>query len=181
MDPDRRVGYVTASRFAERLEEALHRHEAAKVRHAYAQWDVLVVDDVQFLAGRAAAQEELFHILNALGREDRQIILAGAAAPANLTGVDKGLISRFNGGIVSALEAPDHATRTAILEHQAAVASVEIPREILEAIASRVPHDMRKMTGALRKVIAFAGLVGHELDSGQGWEILDQLGITEAA
>ncbi len=181
MDPDRRVGYVTASRFAERLEEALHRHEAAKVRHAYAQWDVLVVDDVQFLAGRAAAQEELFHILNALGREDRQIILAGAAAPANLTGVDKGLVSRFNGGIVSALEAPDHATRSAILEHQAAVASVRIPREILEAIASRVPHDMRKMTGALRKVIAFAGLVGHELDSAQGWEILDQLGITEAA
>ena len=181
MDPDRRVGYVTASRFAERLEEALHRHEAAKVRHAYAQWDVLVVDDVQFLAGRAAAQEELFHILNALGREDRQIILAGAAAPAHLTGVDKGLISRFNGGIVSALEAPDHATRTAILEHQAAAAGVRIPHEILEVIASRVPHDMRKMTGALRKVIAFAGLVGQELDSAQGWEILDQLGITEAA
>ncbi|MFP4173009.1 MAG: DnaA ATPase domain-containing protein, partial [Candidatus Hydrogenedentota bacterium] len=181
MDPDRRVGYVTASRFAERLEEALHRHEAANVRHAYAQWDVLVVDDVQFLAGRTAAQEELFHILNALEREDRQIIIAGAAAPANLTGVDKGLISRFNGGIVSALEAPDHATRVAILEHQAAAAGAQLPRQILEVIASRVPYDMRKMTGALRKVIAFAGLAGQELDSAQGLEILDQLGITEAA
>ena len=180
-NPDFRVGYVATGRFVQRLQQAIQRNDLDAFREAYCHWDVLVLDDVQFLAGQEAAQEELFQIFNALQQVNRQIILAGDQAPDKMAKVEKRLVSRFAGGIVTALETPDYATRIAILNALVEGAGVDAPHEILSVIASRVPNDIRKMTGALRKVIAYAGLVGQDISCELAYEILNHLGITEAA
>jgi len=147
----------------------------------YCHWDVLILDDIQFLGGRVEAQEEFFHIFNVLRQEGRQIIIASDKAPDRLGLLEKRLISRFASGIVAALKAPEWETRMQILRHWVAEAKIAVPDEILSLIAMRVPNDIRKMTGSLRKVVAFAKLVGSSISCELAGEILNHLGVDEAA
>ncbi len=178
---DLRVGYVQAGRFARRLVEATRHNELEAFREGYCRCDMLLFDDVQFLAGNDEVQEEFFHIFNALLLENRQIVLASDKAPDRLGGLEKRLVSRFAGGIVAGLTAPDWETRLRILHRQAQEAQVEVPDDILALIATRVPSDIRKMTGCLRKLIAFAKLVDQDLTCDLAGEILTHLGVGEAA
>lgn len=174
------AGYVSSSRFAQRIIEALEDHALDALREAYCGWDMLILDDIQFLAGRIEAQEELFHIFNALHQAGRQIIIAGDKPPDRLGQLEKRLVSRFSSGIVAYLKSPERETRMEILRHHAATSGVNVSEEILALIAGRETTDIRRMTGALRKVVAFAGIVGQEITVDLVNEILSHLEAQQA-
>ncbi len=176
-DESRNVGYVSGSRFARKLMAALEEHALEDFRESYCHWDVLIIDDIQFLGGRIEAQEEFFHIFNALYQGQKQIIIAADNPPDKLGQLEKRLVSRFASGIVACLHPPDWETRLKILRHYAKEASLSIPDDVLTLIATRVSSDVRKMTGSLRKVIAFAELVGQEVTAELVTEILAHLGV----
>ena len=180
-DAKARVGYVSSSRFASALLEAVQDHAAEEFRRHYCCWDVLILDDIQFLGGRVQAQEEFFHIFNALQHEGRQVILAADKAPDRLGLLEERLVSRFAGGIVTDVKPPEYETRLEILRRHMAATRENAPEEVLAMIAMRVPHDMRKMTGALRKVAAFARHAGKALSCDMAAEVLRHLGAEEAA
>jgi len=181
-NPDHRVGYVSASHFARRLKEAGADGALDDFRENYAHWDVLILDDIQFMGGRVEAQEEFFHIFNVLYQQSRQVIIASDKAPDRLGLMEQRLISRFASGIVAALKAPEWEARMQILRHNLSQIKeeVKIPEEILSLIAMRVPDDVRKMTGALRKIMAFARLVGQQMSLEMADEILSHIGAKEA-
>ena len=180
-NPDLRVAYVSASHFASSHAAAMKQDRVSEFRDRYCRWDMLLIDDVQFLAGHGAAQEELFHIFNALVHEGRLVVMAGDRAPDQLTDVQKGLTSRFSSGVVTRVRPPEMDIRLAILKSHATARRVAVPEEILTLIATRITSDVRKMTGALRKVLAYAKLVEQEITREMANEILDSLGIGEAA
>lgn len=178
---NRRVGYVSAGRFAQRLMEARQHHAEDYFREAYSHWDVLILDDIQFLGGQIEAQEEFFHIFNALYGAGRQIIIAADKAPDALGRLEARLVSRFDGGLVAGLEPPDYSARIAILKRHCDMAKAKLPEDVLAVIATRIPNDIRKLLGALRKVIAFGGLVGEDITSDMVLNILNHVGAAEAA
>ncbi len=180
-NPDLRVAYVSSSNFAQRISEARKTGEMEQLRDQFCQHDMLILDDVQFLAGRQEAQEEFFHIFNAMVESGRQIVIAGDKAPEKLAALDRSLASRFAGGIVAPVRPPEWKTRMCILHHLVEESGNDVPEEVLSVVATRVPNDIRKMTGSLRKVIAFAGLVGQDITGDLASEILNHLGITDAA
>lgn len=179
--PSARVGYVSASHFARRLKDAMSAGALEAFRENYAHWDVLILDDIQFLGGRVEAQEEFFHIFNALHQQGRQIIIASDKAPDRLGLLEQRLISRFASGIVAELKAPEWEARMKILTQQAKAAKVAVPEAILSLIAMRVPDDVRKMTGSLRKVLAFAQVAEREITVEMAEDILSHLGAEAAA
>jgi len=179
--PSHRVGYVSASHFSRRLKEALAADAQEAFRENYCHWDVLILDDIQFMGGRVEAQEEFFHIFNVLHQQGRQIIIASDKAPDRLGLLEQRLISRFSSGIVADLKPPEWETRMQILRRHAGAANVQIPEEILSLIAMRVSHDIRKMVGSLRKVAAFATMSREPMTVEMATEILSHLGGEEAA
>lgn len=179
--PNHRVGYVSASHFSRRLKEALVDDAQDAFRENYCHWDVLILDDIQFLGGRVEAQEEFFHIFNVLHQQGRQIIIASDKAPDRLGLLEQRLISRFSSGIVAELKPPEWETRMKILKHHIAAAGASVPEEICSLIAMRVSNDIRKMVGSLRKVVAFAALVKEPITVEMTTEILSHIGGEEAA
>lgn len=179
--PKHRVGYVSASHFSRRLKEAQAAEAQDAFRENYCHWDVLILDDIQFMGGRVEAQEEFFHIFNVLHQQGRQIIIASDKAPDRLGLLEQRLISRFSSGIVAELKPPEWDTRMQILRRHAGAANVQIPEEILSLIAMRVSGDIRKMVGSLRKIAAFAAMSREPVTVEMATEILSHLGGEEAA
>lgn len=179
--PKVRVGYVSASHFARRLSEALKEGALDLFRENYCHWDVLILDDIQFMGGKVEAQEEFFHVFNVLYQSKRQIIIASDKAPDKLGMLEQRLVSRFASGIVAELKAPEWETRMQILRNQVKEAGVQVPEEVLGLIAMRVPNDVRKMMGSLKKIIAFAKLIGQSITCEMADEILSHLGTVAAA
>jgi chromosomal replication initiator protein len=143
-----------------------------------------MLDDIQFMGGRVEAQEEFFHIFNVLHERGRQIIIVSDKAPDRLGLLEERLVSRFGGGIVADLKAPEWDTRMEILRQEGRRDGVDasiLSEEILSLIATRVPGDIRKMTGALNKLVAYANLVGKDVSREMADDILSHLGAEEAA
>lgn len=180
-NPDARIGYVSSSRFATRLIDALRDGAADAFRANYCHWDVLILDDIQFLGGRVDAQEEFFHIFNVLQQQGRQVIIASDKAPDRLGMLEQRLISRFSGGIVANVRPPEFETRVAILRGQLAAGGAELPDDVIGLVASRVTHDVRKMIGVVRKLLAYTHLLEGQVTCEMANDILIQLGIDEAA
>jgi chromosomal replication initiator protein DnaA len=178
---DLRVGYVSATRFAQHVTEAAAQNQLGAFRDHYCRWDVLLFDDLHFLAGRPQAQEELLHLFDAFWHEKRQLVIAGGGPPEESAELNPSLASRFSAGIVASLRPPEWETRMEILQHFANAANADVPDDILGLIARKVPDDVRRMSGALRKVIAFARLVGQDITKDLVNEILSHLGVDEAA
>ncbi len=180
-NPKHRVGYVSASHFARRLKEAVAADAQMAFRDNYCHWDVLILDDIQFMGGRVEAQEEFFHIFNVLHQRGRQIIIASDKAPDRLGLLEQRLISRFASGIVAELKPPEWETRMKILRQHLGAEGVALPEEICSLVAMRVSNDMRKMVGSLRKMMAFAALTKEAISVEMATEILSHIGGGEAA
>ncbi len=180
-DPARRIGWTSAGRFAEHVAAAMAENAMSEFRQAYAEWDALTLDDIQFLGGRIEAQEELFHVFNALLERGRQIVIAGDRAPDRLGLLEKRLVSRFDSGQVTLIRAPEWETRVAILEHHARQLEAPAPEEVIAMIAMRFPNDVRRLIGALRKVAARAKLQGGSMTAALAGEILAEGGAEAAA
>ena len=173
--PEKRVLYTSAGTFGTHLVEAIQRHDLVSFRERYTERDVVMVDDAQFLAGREKTQEEFFDIFNALHEAHKQIIIASDKPPSALVALEKRLVSRFAGGIVAGLAAPEWETRMAILKYQVEKAGCEVPEDVMALVATRVTDDVRKLLGAMRKVMAFCELVQQDISTDLAQEVLDHL------
>jgi chromosomal replication initiator protein len=157
------VVYTSSERFAIELINGIRNNTTAAFRNKYRQVDLLLIDDVHFLEGKEATQEELFHTFNELHGNEKQIVLSSDRAPEDLSGLQERLVSRFRWGLVADIQAPDLETRIAILREKAANRGLDIDIGILELIATRISSNVRALEGALIKVLAFAELGGEAL------------------
>lgn len=170
-----KIVYAPVTKFIDEMLYAVEHDEVKKFRERYADVDVLILDDVQFLSGRTRAQQEFFNIFNDLYTDKKQIILISDVPPKELEGLEQRLISRFEGGVVSCLEAPDFETRLTILKKRVDESSADVPEEVLELLAKPNQSNIRELEGALKKLLAYSSLVGHEITVELAQEILKHM------
>ncbi len=156
--PSSRVLFLTADAFTNKLIDAIARNKAQEFKNRVRRVDCLILDDVQFLAGRERTQEEFFHIFNSLYQAGRQIVLTSDKFPNEIRGVEERLCNRFGWGLVADMQAPDTETRVAILERRAREEGVDLPMEVAQLIASKVDTNIRDLEGALTRLSAYASL-----------------------
>jgi chromosomal replication initiator protein len=170
------IRLATAESFTNHFISALNARGLEQFKHAYRDADVLLLDDVQFLASKAKTEEEFFHTFNALYDNGRQLVLSCDRLPRALTGLEQRLRERFEAGLVAGITPPDHATRVAILCKRAALDEVQIADpEVLKMIADRVTDNIRALEGALIRVVAFHSLTRRPIDPGLTGEVLDAM------
>lgn len=158
--PNYRVLYVTSEQFTNEFISAIQHGELAKFRKHYRQVDILLIDDVQFLAGKDRSQEEFFHTFNSLFDGSKQIVLTSDSPPNEINNIEKRLISRFEWGLTAELQPPDMETRVAILRHKIGIMSEELSDDVIRFIANHVKSNVRRLEGALTRVAAFSSLHG---------------------
>jgi chromosomal replication initiator protein len=155
-----KVFYVTSEQFTNDYISAIQHGELARFRKSYRQVDVLLIDDIQFLAGKDRSQEEFFHTFNTLFDGSKQIVLTSDSPPAEIANLEKRLTSRFEMGLPAELQLPDAETRLAILRHKMEAMPDKLSDAVLAFIAERVKTNIRRLEGALNRVAAFASLHG---------------------
>jgi len=157
------VLYVSSEEFTNEIINAIRTHTTQAFREKYRSADVLLVDDIQFIAGKESTQEEFFHTFNTLHGQDKQIIVSSDRPPKSLVTLEERMRSRFEWGLAADIQPPDLETRLAILRAKAERAGRHIPDEILESVARRVQSNIRELEGALNRILAFADLSGQSL------------------
>lgn len=155
-DRSARVVYTTSESFANELIESVETASLEKFRDKYRKATILLIDDIQFLAGEERTQEEFFHTFNALYDNHRQIVISSDKPPAAIKNLEKRLRSRFEGGLITEIRPPDTNTRIAILQQEAKRRKMKVPRDVIEYIARRVNTNIRALKGALNRVYVYA-------------------------
>jgi chromosomal replication initiator protein len=158
-----RVAYLSSERFTNEYIDGIQNNQLARFRKKYRQTDVLLIDDIQFLAGKERIQEEFFHTFNALHEAHKQIVLTCDRPASEIQNLEQRLVSRFEWGLVTDLQPPDVEMRLAILKKKAQIMGVELPEEILNFLANRIRTNIRRLEGALIRVASYAKLTGKKL------------------
>ena len=158
------VLYVTSEEFTNDLINAIRAHTTQAFREKYRQIDVLLIDDIQFIAGKESTQEEFFHTFNSLHGQDKQIVITSDRPPKALVTLEERLRSRFECGLAADIQPPDFETRVAILRSKSERLGRQIPAEIIDTIARRVQSNIRELEGSLTRVLALSDLGDLPLD-----------------
>jgi chromosomal replication initiator protein len=158
-----KVAYVRSETFTNEFINAIQTNSLVKFRRRYRQADILLIDDIQFLAGKERSQEEFFHTFNSLFEGRKQIVLSSDQPPSEISQLEQRLVSRFEWGLTAELQPPDMETRLAILRKKAAGLEVSLPAHVLEYLAHRIKSNVRRLEGALLRVASFSSLSGRPL------------------
>ena len=153
--PKKKVKYVSSEKFTSEVIGAIRNQKADLFKAKYKAFDVLIIDDVQFLAGKEKTQEEFFHIFNVLYEKNKQIIISSDRPPKSIQSLAERLRSRFEGGMIADISAPDYETRVAILKTKAQAKNQSFSKDIYEYIASVVQRNIRELEGALNRLIIY--------------------------
>jgi chromosomal replication initiator protein len=158
-----RVAYLSSEKFTNEYIDGIQNNQLAKFRKKYRQTDVLLIDDIQFLAGKERIQEEFFHTFNALHEAHKQIVLTCDRPASEIQGLEHRLVSRFEWGLVTDLQPPDVEMRLAILQKKAQIMGVTLSDDIMNFLANRIRTNVRRLEGALIRVVSYASLTGKKL------------------
>lgn len=158
-----RVAYVSSEKFTNEYIDGIQNNQLVRFRKKYRQTDVLLIDDIQFLAGKERIQEEFFHTFNALHEAHKQIVLTCDRPASEIQNLEHRLVSRFEWGLVTDLQPPDVEMRLAILNKKAQLMGVALPEDIINFLANRIRTNIRRLEGALIRVASYASLTGKKL------------------
>ncbi len=164
-NPKAKVVYITSEKFTNEFINAIMENKSNNFRNKYRTIDVLLIDDIQFIAGKESTQEEFFHTFNALHEESKQIIISSDRPPKEIPTLEDRLRSRFEWGLITDITPPDLETRIAILNKKAKAEGLDIPNEVMLYIANQINTNIRELEGALIRVVAYSSLVNQDIDA----------------
>lgn len=170
-----RLAYLSAEMFTNEVINSLRFDRMISLRDRYRNVDVLMVDDIEFIAGKERTQEEFFHTFNALYQSQKQVVISCDSAPKDIPALEDRLKSRFSWGLTADLQPPDLETKMAILVKKAEAQGHSLPRDVSEFIASRIKASIRDLEGALNRLLAYASMTGDPVDVGMAQHVLKEL------
>lgn len=163
-DKAAKIAYVKGDDLTNELVDAIREGKTAEMREKYRQADLLLVDDVQFIAGRKQTQEEFFHTFNTLYEAGKQIVLTSDRPPSEMTQLEDRLRTRFEWGLLVDVAPPDYETRLAIIKNKAAILGLELPERVCRYIAENITSNVRQLEGTINKLLAYKDLLGNDAD-----------------
>jgi len=179
--PETKILYISSEKFTNDLINAIMNQKTVSFKNRYRNIDVLLIDDIQFIAGKEQTQEELFHTFNALHQADKQIIISSDSPPKEIPKLEERLRSRFEWGLIADIQPPDLETRIAILRKKAESENIQVDDEILTYIANQIESNIRELEGALTRLLAYVSLTGESLSMELATTVLQQLTASSSA
>jgi chromosomal replication initiator protein len=179
-NPEAKVAYLSTEKFTNEYIHAIQENALTKFRQRYRSVDILLVDDVQFLAGKERIQEEFFHTFNDLFESQKQIIISSDRPVSEIATLEARLVSRFQWGLSADIQSPDFETRVAILKTKAATHKIDLPMPVIEFMAQHISKNIRRLEGALIKISSYAALTGKVLDLATAEHLLKDVLMEEA-
>ena len=171
-DPNLKLTYISSERFMNEMINAIRYERILDFREVYRSVDILLVDDIQFLAGKESTQTEFFHTFNALYDAQKQIVLSSDRPPHEIPQLEERLRSRFEWGLIADIQPPDLETKVAILKRKAEAEAVPLPDDVAMFIAGRIKSNIRELEGSLIRLIAYASLTGRDISLELTQEVL---------
>ncbi len=174
-NPNSKVVYLSSEKFTNEFINSIRDNRTENFRNKYRSVDILLVDDIQFIAGKESTQEEFFHTFNALHEERKQIIISSDRPPKEIPTLEERLRSRFEWGLITDIQPPDLETRTAILRKKAKAENLDIPNEAMTYIANQIDTNIRELEGALIRVVAYSSLTNQDVTTHLAAEALKDI------
>ncbi|WP_213083738.1 chromosomal replication initiator protein DnaA [Niallia nealsonii] len=174
-NPSAKVVYLSSEKFTNEFINSIRDNKGAQFRDKYRNVDVLLIDDIQFLAGKESTQEEFFHTFNTLHEESKQIIISSDRPPKEIPTLEDRLRSRFEWGLITDITPPDLETRIAILRKKAKADGLDIPNEVMLYIANQIDTNIRELEGALIRVVAYSSLINKDINADLAAEALKDI------
>ncbi|ADL06798.1 chromosomal replication initiator protein DnaA [Thermosediminibacter oceani] len=174
-NPSCKVVYVSSEKFTNELINSIRDDKNVEFRNKYRNIDVLLIDDIQFIAGKERTQEEFFHTFNALYEANKQIIISSDRPPKEIPTLEERLRSRFEWGLITDIQPPDFETRIAILRKKAMMENLTVPDDVINFIATKIETNIRELEGALIRIVAFSSLTNKPIDLDLAEHVLKDL------
>ncbi|GHH97920.1 chromosomal replication initiator protein DnaA [Neobacillus kokaensis] len=174
-NPSAKVVYLSSEKFTNEFINSIRDNRAESFRNKYRNVDVLLIDDIQFLAGKESTQEEFFHTFNSLHEESKQIVISSDRPPREIPTLEDRLRSRFEWGLITDITPPDLETRIAILRKKAKADGLDIPNEVMLYIANQIDSNIRELEGALIRVVAYSSLINKDINADLAAEALKDI------